>query len=74
MSRELKPCPKCGRKPLVVNKDGINWLVSAIGKKYFSCRAICMPIEEFYTHTAWNNMAKRELKLAEEIRILKSNN
>lgn len=60
----MESCPICGKQPLTVNENGLAW-PSKI--KYYSCRNNCIPVEEFYTRTAWNNMAKRESTLRSQL-------
>ena len=53
---ELRPCWKCGQKPMYVKENGYkSWVVS----DYVSCAADCMPHKEKYTVDEWQNHPRK---------------
>jgi hypothetical protein len=56
---KLKPCPKCGRPPMYVNKNG-HW-THGEPSKYVTCEFFdCIPMEEVYTVEEWQNLERPE--------------
>ena len=65
---ELAKCPKCGSIPIRVKSNGMRNFGNEVNHKYVTCHDVyCMPIGEFYSPAAWNNMAKREKALKARI-------